>query len=275
MKPPQFSKTFHLILSLFFLLAGLHGGKACAAETVSPGGASLQRSGEYLEYDVYWTKLLVGKISVFMHGSTQRSDQPCIKLEAYARTTGAVETLYSAKYRYMGYLRPDHRPWLYEEWEKDGKWRLQEWLEFPNGTEMVRRFKKNRLRNEIKVPAGTFDPVSAAYALLSTPLSPGNRLEVSVTQGKDLYHATADIQSGPVLDSLLGPVPTVEVTPKLFFEGKPLGKRVYKAWITQDSRCIPVQFWIDIEYGSFTATLAKYRPPSQNPLAEPILSRTE
>ncbi|MCC6732281.1 MAG: hypothetical protein IT394_03535, partial [Candidatus Omnitrophica bacterium] len=86
---------------------------------------------------------------------------------------------------------------------------------------------------------------------------------------------TADIQSGPVLDSLLGPVPTVEVTPKLFFEGKPLGKRVYKAWITQDSRCIPVQFWIDIEYGSFTATLAKYRPPSQNPLAEPILSRTE
>lgn len=235
----------------------------------------IERSGEYLEYEIYWSGLLVGKINIIMHGSTQRSDQPCIKLEAYARTTGAVENLYSARYRYFGYLRPDFHPWLYEEWEKDDKWRLQEWLEFPHGTDLVRRFKKNKLRNELRIPVGTFDPVSAAYSLLSAPLSPGKHLEVSVTQGKDLYFATADITSGPVLDTLIGRVKTVEVTPKLYFEGKPLGNRTYKAWITQDSRWIPVQLWVDIEFGSFTATLVKYRPPSPNPLSEPILSRTE
>ncbi len=229
------------------------------------------RSGEFMEYEVYWTKLLAGRINVYNHGVTQRAGQPCQKLEAYARTDGAVEVIYESKQRYLGYLRPDSSSWIYEEWEKDHDWSLQSWLEFPVSQSIVKRYKKGRLRNEITVPPGTLDPVGAVYRLLCIHLSPGDHHEVTVSQGKDIYFATADVTQGPILDSLFGPVKTVEVVPRIHFEGKPLGKRYLKAWVTQDAN-VPVRLFADIEYGSFTADLVKYRPPCANPSTEPILS---
>src|SRR3990172_620602 len=100
------------------------------------------RSGEFFEYEVHWAGMLVGRVNVYNHGMTTRADRPCQKLEAYARTDGPIETLYEAKMRYLGFLHPDSSSWLYEEWEKDKDWRLQEWLEFPDGLSVVKRFQK-------------------------------------------------------------------------------------------------------------------------------------
>jgi hypothetical protein len=234
----------------------------------------VSRSGEYMEFEVFWTKLLAGRIKVYNHGLTERAGQPCQKLEAYARTDGAVEALYESKVRYLGYLRPDSSSWIYEEWEKDSDWRLHSWLEFPEGQSIVKRYKKGRLRNQIGVPPGTLDPVGAVNRLLSLPLTPGDHQEITVSQGKDLYLATADITRGPVLESLFGAVDTIEVTPLIYFEGKPVGDRVIKAWFTIDTH-VPVRLSADIEYGSFSADLVKYRKPCMNPLSEPILSRNK
>jgi hypothetical protein len=221
------------------------------------------RSGEFLRFEVYWTELLVGKVDITNYGTSQRGRENCYKVEGYARTTGAVENLYSARFRYTGYLRPDHSPWIYEEWEKEKDWRLTEWLEFPPGGSLVRRFKKNQLRNELPIPPETFDPVSAVYSLMTLPLKPGSHHRLTVTVGKDLYEATADVAPGPVLETLLGPVKTIEVTPHVYWHGQPLGEREYKAWFTADSRQIPVQLYADIEFGSFSANLVKYVPPTE------------
>lgn len=229
------------------------------------------RSGEFLEYEVYWTKLLAGRVNVYIHGVTQRAGQSCQKVEAYARTDGAVEKIYESKQRYLGFLRPDSSSWIYEEWEKESDWRLQSWLEFPQGQSIVKRYKKGRLRNEIQVPPGTLDPAGAVYRLLGLPLNVGDHYEVTVSQGKDLYSAIADVSQGPVMDTIFGSVKTVEVTPRIYFEGKPLGKRILKAWITEETH-VPVRLYADIEYGSFTADLVKYRPPCKDPLTEPILA---
>lgn len=230
------------------------------------------RSGEFIEFEVYWTNLLVGKVNVTNHGMTVRDGHACLKLEAYARTDGPIETLYEARMKYLGFLNPDFTPWLYEEWEKDSGWRLQSWLEFPADQPIVRRYKKGRLRNQISIPPGTLDPAAAVHHLLSLPLVPGGHHEVTVSQGKDLYFATADVRQGPVLDSIFGPVRTVEVTPRIFFEGKPLGNRVLKAWFTADARRVPVRLFADIEYGSFSAEVVKYRPPCADPSKVTVLS---
>jgi hypothetical protein len=235
----------------------------------SPFGS---RSGEFLEYEVYWTELLVGRINVINHGLIERANRSCLKLEAYARTVGVVESLYAAKMKFIGYLLPDYSSWLYEEWEKEDSWRLQDWLEFLPHQSKVRRFKKGKLRSEIAIPSNTYDPATASHYLLTRPLVPGDHYELTVTDGKDLYHAIADVTSGPVSDSFLGKLKTVEVAPQLFFQGKPLGKRAYKIVFTADERRIPVRIWVDVEFGSFTAVLIKYRHPSLNPMQEPILS---
>jgi hypothetical protein len=229
------------------------------------------RSGEFMEFEVFWTKLLAGRINIYNHGVTERAGQLCQKLEAYARTDGAVEAIYESKVRYLGYLRPDSSSWIYEEWEKDSDWRLHSWLEFPEGQSIVKRYKKGRLRNQIEVPPGTLDPVGAVNRLLSLSLTPGDHQEVTVSQGKDLYFATADVTRGPVLETLLGVVETLEVTPHIYFEGKPVGNRVIKAWFTVNTH-VPVRLSADIEYGSFSANLVKYRQPCTNPASEPILS---
>ncbi len=244
------------------------------ASVIATEVASLEmdpRSGEFMEYEVLWTKLLVGRIKVYNHGVTQRAGRLCQKIEAYARTDGAVETIYDSKMKYLGFLHPDSSSWIYEEWEKESDWQLHSWLEFPEGQSIVKRYKKGRLRNEIAVPPGTLDPVGAVYRLLHLHLSPGDHHEVIVSQGKDLYFATADAVQGPVMDTIFGAVKTIEVTPRIFFEGKPLGNRVLKAWITEDTQ-VPVHLMADIEYGSFSADLVKYRTPCKDPATEPILS---
>jgi hypothetical protein len=225
--------------------------------------AGFPRSGEFLQFEVFWSGLSVGKVNVTNHGLGERSHQPCAKLEAYAHTTGAVDTIYTAKLRYLGYLRPDHTPWLYEEWEKEDDWRLTEWLEYNPAESLFKRYKKNRFRNELPVTKETFDPVSAAYHLLTLPLRPGDHYEIPVTEGKDLYVATADVRQGPVLETILGNVSTVEVTPHIYFKGKSLGERGYKAWFSSDKRRIPLKLFVDVEFGSFSADLIKYKPPDK------------
>jgi hypothetical protein len=219
------------------------------------------RAGEYMRFEVYWTGLLVGKIDISNHGLSAKGNQPCGVLEGYARTTGAVEKLYSAKLKYRGYLRPDQSPWLYEEWENEDGWKLTEWLEFQPSQSLVRRFKKNRLRNELQIPSGTYDPVSAVYHLLTLHIEPGTQHQLNVTVGKDIYLAAARVAPGPVLETIFGNVATLEVTPSIFWQGKPLGERAFKAWFTADGRQIPLQLAADVEYGSFSANLVRYLPP--------------
>lgn len=219
------------------------------------------RTGEFLSYDVHWASLLVGELQIAIHGATHRGGQSCHKIEASARTKGTVERLYKSHQKFFGYLKPGFIPWVYEEWEQDKEWKLQDWVEFHPESGLARRYKKGKLRREVAVPAGAFDPVSAGFWFLSREFKAGEQFNLSVTEGKDIYDATAEVRQGPVLETILGALPTLEVIPTLYWEGKPVGDRTYRLWMSDDEKRIPVRLSVDIEYGSFSADLTEYRPP--------------
>lgn len=215
-----------------------------------------------MDYRVYWTGIEVGKIIVFDHGLRELEGRPCHKIEVDAKTTGAVEKLYKDRRRYLAYLTPEDKSWIYEEWEKDDdKWRMQESLGFLTAQNLVRRFKKGKLRNEIRVPKDVLDPVGAGYRVRSFPLDAGVKLEAVVSEGKHLYRGTADVVRGGTFETVLGPVATLCVLPKVYWNGEPLGEREFKVWFTADERRIPVRLFADVEFGSFSADLVEYRPP--------------
>lgn len=230
----------------------------------APSAMPPSRAGEAMAFDVYWIDLLVGKLAVSNLGARTRGGQECHQVEAHARTTGSIENLYSAQYKFLGYLSPSGKPWLYEEWEKKKRWELDGWLEISPNEGLVRRYNRKGLRGELAVPEGTYDPVSAGVCFLQRDLRIGERFELPVTDGKDVYTAIGEVSRGPALETLFGTMDTLEVSPQLLWQGKPVGKRVYKIWLTADGRAIPVKIFVDIEFGSFSANLVNYRPPAEN-----------
>jgi len=224
------------------------------------------RAGEHMEFHVWWTKILVGKIKVTDYGFVEREEGVATslahKIQAYTRTDGAVEHLYKDKRKYIGYLKEDHAPWIFEEWEKNKKkWRLQEWLEFGVEEGVLKRFKKGKLRSELGISESVYDPVSAVYALRDKSMEPGDVERMEVTEGKHLYLAEATISEGPTLETIIGSVPTVEASLVIYWEGEPLGNRTMKVWFTANKDRIPIRLFADCEFGSFTAELIEYIPP--------------
>jgi len=219
-------------------------------------------SGERLDLLVYWTGIKVGRVSIVDHGLVTLRDKPCHKLEAYARTIGPIEKIYKTKRRYFGYLTLNEDSWIFEEWKKKKrKWRMEEWLGFFPAEKVVRRYKKGKVRNVVKTPYEVYGPVGAIQYLRSRDLQPGDRYRVNVIEGKERYVATAEVAEGGILDTIIGPVSTRVVTPRIFWKGKPLGKRMVKIWFTDDQRKIPVKLYGDIEFGNFTAELNGYQAP--------------
>jgi hypothetical protein len=252
-----------LLILVFYPLWGLNVLAADPQVVNLDSGEMSSRAGERIDFLVQWTGITVGEIALRDFGPVKFRDRACHKVLAYAKTTGAVEKLYKARRQYIGYLMQNHTSWLYEEWEKDeGNWRMEEWLGFFPEEGLVRRYKKDKLRNEMAVTAGTLDPVGAGNHLRNLPLRPGDHYEVTVTQGKYEYLATADVIRGGTMETILGSVATLLVIPKIYWKGEPLGKRTMKVWFTDDDRRIPVKLFADIEFGSFTAELDRYQPPT-------------
>lgn len=237
---------------------------ALATELV-PIQAASPRSGEAMAFDVYWIDLLVGKIAVSNLGIRTRGGQECLQVETHARTTGGIEKIYKAQFKFLGYLTPNGKPWLYEEWEKEDRWELDSWIEISPHEGLVRRYNRKGLRGQIETPEGTWDPVGAGVHFLQRDLKIGEHFELPVTDGKDVYTALGEVMRGPVLETIFGKSDTLEIAPRLLWKGNPVGKRTYKIWLTADGRSIPVKIFVDIEFGSFSANLVRYRPPAEGP----------
>lgn len=234
------------------------GVQAEPSDPLSAEAGSVPR--EQLVYSVSWSGMVVGKIVATDYGMVTLRDRPCLKLVADAKTDGAIEKIYKDRRKYIGYLTAPGEPWIYEEWEqdKDG-WRMEEWLGFFSEEKRVRRYKKGKVRNTLEIPERAFDPVAAVHYLRSLDLEPGRKYEATVTQGKYLYNATMNVVEGETLSTPIGEVKTVVAYPKLYWKGKPLGKREFKVWFSDDDRSIPVRLFADVEYGSFSAELIRYR----------------
>ncbi|MCA9444378.1 MAG: DUF3108 domain-containing protein [Candidatus Omnitrophica bacterium] len=246
-----------ILTILWVSIASSHAAPARDLSGVTMEGTPY--AGERLDYMVEWTGLDVGKLTLLDHGMVEEYGGTFHKLVVYGKTTGAVEHLYDSRRQFIGFMTPHHRPFRYEEWEKeDDDWIMEEWLSFLFDIKEVRRIKHEKLRNILAIQPNYFDPVTAGYRLRAHRMKPGDFVEATVTQGKYIYRITTTVEKGEIMQTILGPRETLVIVPKIYWKGKLVRNRDIKVWLTDDEKQIPVKAFADVEYGSFTATLTKY-----------------
>jgi hypothetical protein len=261
------------LLIALFSVSILAGPRALAQESATPEVVHATASGENLfpltglalEFDVFWTGLNVGKIVAAIKGETTHKEQPVYAIEAFAKTTGTVEKLYKAQERFLGFLNPDNGETVfYEEWKfEEDKWQLDRLLIFDHPTAVVKRHTKKGFRNEVHVKEDTLCPAGAVHYLMTRPLEIGDKYSVTITEGKHLYRAEAEVMEGEEVETIFGTVDTLKIVPKVFWKGEPMSEQDMYVLMTKDERRIPVKVFVDIEVGSFTGVLTGYRPPKE------------
>ena len=115
---------------------------------------------------------------------------------------------------------------------------------------------------DIPIPAG--DPVDLISALVQTRdwnLKPGEKRDLLVHFGRDLYPLSIYADSYEEVRTPLGTYQTLVLIPRMDPEPKGLFKKggEIKVWISQDASNLPVKMQLKLGFGSATLLLSDYQ----------------
>lgn len=120
----------------------------------------------------------------------------------------------------------------------------------PNDPRREPRVVKSDFRGTVQ------DIASAIYFLRTQPLTPGNNLELLISDSGRVYRVPVRVMERKMMKSVLGEVRTIQVEPELFGEGRLIrGKGKIAIWFTDDARRIPVYARITHEMGTLDIKL--------------------
>ncbi|HYC72744.1 MAG TPA: DUF3108 domain-containing protein [Opitutaceae bacterium] len=127
------------------------------------------------------------------------------------------------------------------------------------------RVRKDRT-TDIPIPEG--DPLDLISALVQTrdwDLKPGDKRDVLVHFGRDLYPLTIHAEAYEEVRTPLGKYKTLVLVPRMDKDPKGLFKRggEIKVWIAQDDSKLPVKMQLVLKYGTASLLLSDYRAPKE------------
>lgn len=119
---------------------------------------------------------------------------------------------------------------------------------------------------EIPIPEG--DPVDLISALVQTRdwnMKPGEKRDVVVHFGRDLYALTLKAEGYEEVRTPLGTYKTLVVVPRMEKDAKGLFKKggEIKVWISQDASNLPVKMQLKLNFGTATLLLSDYKKPAK------------
>ncbi len=120
---------------------------------------------------------------------------------------------------------------------------------------------------EIPLPEGS-DPIDLITALVQTrewDIKPGEKRDVVVQFGRDLYPITITAEGYEDVRTPLGRYKTLVLVPRMERNPKGLFKRggEVKVWISQDGTRLPVRMQLRLNFGAATLSLSGYTPPAK------------
>lgn len=118
---------------------------------------------------------------------------------------------------------------------------------------------------DLAIPDG--DPLDLITALVQTRewnLQPGEKREVLVTFGRDLYPLSIHAEGYEEVRTPLGRFTTLVLVPRMERDPKGLFKRggEIKVWIAQDGSRLPVKMQLKLKYGSASLLLSRHESPT-------------
>jgi hypothetical protein len=209
--------------------------------------------GEEIKYSVRWERVKAGKASFRVRNLTTVNGEKAYCFILEIESNKYIDIIYKIRDRHEGFANLDFtRSLLYRKTQTGRDKRdVKVLFDWDKKTALYANFGGKR--DPIKIPANTFDPLSAFYKMRTLKFKTGQDLSFHVTNGKKHF-----IQKATVIKK-----ETITISSKTYdtyqlalavnhFSGvfKKSENPTVKLWITADNRKIPVRIKIKVFIGS-------------------------
>ena len=215
--------------------------------------------GETLTYDVSWSQYLVaGSATSRVVEKRPSYNSTAYYIVAEGRPLPIIQRFYSVYYKMDSLLDSfttlSQRTSLYAE---EGAARRFSSTLFNRGAQRAQfEFQADSaFKDEFPIPQNVQDGLATLYALRSRAFKPGERVTIPVADEGTLYTVNFDVTGPEPLKVPLGELNAWNLRITILDpSNQPVGKNI-AAWISNDSRRLPLKLQADLPVGNFILAL--------------------
>jgi len=214
---------------------------------------------ESLDYSIEWRLVTAGQAHLTWSATAHDAD-PGWQADLHLESAGLVSKLFKVNNEYVSNLESDlcaSGSFLRSE---EGKRRKETSVTFNRQTHKAEYFEKDLNKNtvvtrEIEIPACVHDVLGGLYLLRTMNLQPGQSTQVAVSDGKKSVMARVVALQREEIKTPAGSFKTIRYEAFLF--NNVLYRRYghLYVWLTDDSRRLPVQIRVRLQFAIGTITL--------------------
>lgn len=227
------------------------------------------RDGESFTYRVGFALFSrAGEITITAHEEQAADGRTVVRVTTTTRSRGLVRGLYAFDNEAEVVIdKATGRLISVREHGSDPRRSTDTETTFDYGERVARHVDRVRSERTTDIPIPAGDPLDLISALVQTrdwDMKPGDKRDVLVHFGRDLYPLTIHAEGYEEVRTPLGKYCTLVLVPRMEQDPKGLFKRggEIKVWIAQDQSKLPVKMQLVLKYGTASLLLSEYRAPA-------------
>ena len=209
--------------------------------------------GEKIKYSVRWEKINAGKANFRVLDLTTINGKKAYHFILEIESNKYIDIFYKIRDKHEGFVNLDFTRSLLYRKIKTGKDKRDVKVLFDWDKKTALYSKSGGKRDPIKIPASTFDPLSAFYKMRTFKFYTGQNLSFPVTNGKKHFIQKATVIKKETITISSGTYNTYQLDLAVnHFSGvfKKSENPTVKLWVTADNKKIPVRIKIKVFIGS-------------------------
>ena len=266
--PSVMKKIRSYVTAFLFLLIA-----AVSLRADSAGMEALPfQPGEKLTFNLRWGIISAGTAVLEVHPMAEVDGVETYHFSLTVRTNRVLDRIYRVRDRIDAYVFTDlSGTAFYKKKQREGRHERDIEVTFDReaGTAQYSNFGKKE--DPIEIVPGTFDPLSVFYAFRAMPFGDNNKVEIYVTDGKELQLGEGRLRGRETIQVPAGRFETRMVEPDMRDVGgvfEESDDATLRIWVSDDERRIPVRLSSKVVVGSFHAELIEIngeKPPERPP----------
>jgi hypothetical protein len=248
---------------LFVILASSAGSLLAAPFTAV-------RDGEKFTYKVGFAIFSRAGDITISGKNDQDAGRPVIKVTAETTSRGIVRGLYAFDNKAEAVIDPQsgrllsvHESGADPKRATDSDFVLDYGKRLATYTDRVRTERSGTV--PIPADSNPLDLISALVQTRDWNLKPGDKRDLVVQFGRDLYAITITAEGYEEVRTPMGKYKTLVLVPRMEKNPKGMFKKggEIKVWIAQDGSRLPVKMQLKLNFGAATLLLSSYEPPAK------------
>ena len=242
---------------------------SAATATAAPAAPfTALRAGESFTYRIGFAIFPgAGELVIAARDARDDAGRPLLRVSTDISSRGVVRSLYELDNQAEGLVDLATGRLLHvRERGVDGRRTTDSETVFDYEARVARHVDRSRPGRSVDLPIPAGDPIDLISALVQTRdwnLRPGEKRDVLVHFGRDLYPLSIHAEGYEEVRTPLGRFRTLVLVPRMETEPKGLFKRggQVKVWIAQDGTRLPVKMQLVLKVGTASLLLTKHEGP--------------